>query len=192
MRVLVLSDTHMDRFPDESKLNFAKVEEYDAVIHAGDFDGYEFYREMRNRCNLTAVAGDSDDERIREELPGVVTLEIEGVRIGVTHKGNYLNEFHDIAYKAKELGVDVMIFGHVHRFIVEEMGGKLLICPGSPTVPRLSIGSFVELLIDEESEEREERFEVVKKIGGKNIGISAVFLPVMCCFRPDTEWRGDR
>lgn len=53
----------------------------------------------------------------------------------VVHAGDfvtypvYLNQFHDLRYKALELDVDVLLFGHLHRFVSEEVrrGGKLLL-----------------------------------------------------------------
>ena len=40
-------------------------------------------------------------------------------------------------YLAQELGVDLLIVGHLHTPIVEE-SDPMIVCPGSPTVPRLS------------------------------------------------------
>jgi putative phosphoesterase len=47
---------------------------------------------------------------------------------------------------AREMDVQVLIFGHIHRPIVEK-GDRLLICPGSPTLPRQSAPSIAELVI---------------------------------------------
>jgi predicted phosphodiesterase len=42
--------------------------------------------------------------------------------------------------------VDVLVFGHLHRPYVER-NEKLLICPGSPTVPRMSSPTVAEIEI---------------------------------------------
>jgi len=48
------------------------------------------------------------------------------------------------------MGVDVLIFGHLHRPLIEKKK-VMLICPGSPTKPRMSRPSVVELLIEKGS-----------------------------------------
>lgn len=50
-------------------------------------------------------------------------------------------------YLAKEMGVDVLIFGHLHRPLIERKD-VMLVCPGSPTKPRMSNPSVVELTIE--------------------------------------------
>ena len=46
--------------------------------------------------------------------------------------------------------VDVLIFGHLHRPLIEK-NDVMLICPGSPTKPRMSNPSAVELIIEKGS-----------------------------------------
>jgi len=145
-RVLAIADTHMKEWILPEKLS-EMMENTDTIVHAGDFDLYPIYKKF-NKYELIAVAGDSDDEKIKDELPETTVFEIEGLKFGVIHKGNYINEFHDLGYKALELGVDVLIFGHLHRFILEKLRRVILICPGSPTSPRLSVASCAEIVID--------------------------------------------
>ncbi len=148
-RILAIADTHVrDWDLPEKVLELMRNADY--VIHAGDFDCYEVYRRFAEECELVAVAGDSDDGRIRSELPSERTFEVEGVKFGIVHKGNYLNDFHDLGYKAMEMGVDFMIFGHVHRFVLDDAKGVPLLCPGSPTQPRLSMASCAELIVDDD------------------------------------------
>ncbi len=49
-------------------------------------------------------------------------------------------------YLAKEMEVDILIFGHLHRPLIERKD-VMLVCPGSPTKPRMSSPSVVELII---------------------------------------------
>ena len=147
IKIVAMSDTHvssLDEFP-EKLINL--IEDADMLVHAGDFDKYRVYKEL-SRYNLIAVRGDSDEESIRLSLPDVRTFKVENVSFGVVHKGNYLNEFHDLGYKAMELGVNVLIFGHIHRFVLEKFKDVLILCPGSPTFPRLSIASCAEIIVD--------------------------------------------
>jgi len=48
---------------------------------------------------------------------------------------------------AREMEVEVLVFGHIHRPLIEK-GRSLLICPGSTTLPRMSAPSIALLEID--------------------------------------------
>lgn len=49
---------------------------------------------------------------------------------------------------AKEMGVDVLVFGHLHKPVIDK-SDVLLLCPGSPTAPRLSEPGVIELIIED-------------------------------------------
>lgn len=85
--------------------------------------------------NLVAVHGDTDSPELMRLLPERTTIEVEGVRIGIIHKGQLTSEHTDgLRYLAKEMGVDVLIFGQFHHPIVQKTD-VLLLSPGSATVP---------------------------------------------------------
>ena len=140
MKLLAISDTHVRQFGELPEKVAELFRECDAVIHAGDFTSVEVY-ESFSKKEIYAVHGNIDDYELKKMLPHELKFEVEGVRFGLVHKGNYLNQFHDLGYKAKELGVDFLIFGHVHRFVLEKFGDVVVLCPGSPTKPRLSAAS---------------------------------------------------
>ncbi|WP_456329287.1 YfcE family phosphodiesterase [Archaeoglobus sp.] len=145
-RIIAVADTHLREWELPEKL-LEMMENSDIVVHAGDFETYEVYKKF-SEYELYAVYGNSDEEAVRRELERELTFEVEGVRFGLIHKGNFINQFHDLGYKAMELDVDVLIFGHLHRFVLEEVRGKLLVCPGSPTQPRMSVASCAEIVVD--------------------------------------------
>jgi hypothetical protein len=100
---------------------------------------------------LKAVHGNSDHAELKELLPEELVFEVEGVKIGVVHQGGLsVVDTTSIRYKALEMGVNVLIFGHLHRPIIEK-SDVLLICPGSPNKPRMSDPSAVELVVDNAS-----------------------------------------
>ncbi len=146
MRLIATSDTHIRNPEIPEKLLFL-MESADLVVHAGDFDSYEAYKKF-SEFELVAVRGDSDDSELVESLPETAEFDAGNLRIGVVHKGNYINNFDDLIYRAMELEVDLLIFGHVHRFIFEKVKGKAILCPGSPTEPRMSFASCAEIIID--------------------------------------------
>jgi len=148
MRLLAISDTHVRQFRELPERVIALFRESDAVIHAGDFTSAEVY-ESFSRKECYAVSGNTDDYELKRALPQELSFEVEGVRFGLTHRGNYLNQFHDLGYKAKELGVDFLIFGHIHRFVLEKFGDVVVLCPGSPTKPRLSAASVALIEVED-------------------------------------------
>lgn len=107
-----------------------------------------FYKALEATGKLRAVHGNSDEDALKELLPEELIFDVEGVRIGIVHQGALsVIDTTPIKYKALEMGVNVLVFGHLHRPIIEK-NDVLLICPGSPTKPRMSDPCAVELVID--------------------------------------------
>ncbi|MCD4842790.1 MAG: YfcE family phosphodiesterase [Methanosarcinales archaeon] len=76
-------------------------------------------------------------------------IEVEGVKVGVIHKDQMTSDHaEDLRYLAKEMDVDVLIFGHFHHPIIEEFE-MLLLSPGSAIVPGIAEFSDIELDIFE-------------------------------------------
>jgi len=161
MRLLAISDTHVRKFSELPERVVELFNECDAVVHAGDFTSAEVY-ESFSRKEVYAVYGNTDDYELWNALPHELKFEVEGVRFGLVHRGNYLNQFHDLGYKARELGVDFLIFGHIHRFVIEKFGDVVVLCPGSPTKPRLSAASVA--LIDVEDGKVNVRYELAAPV----------------------------
>ena len=146
MKIIALSDTHL-RGPLPAEL-LDIVRSADIVIHAGDFNTFAAYESLKGACKrLIAVYGNSDAEAIREELPENATFEIEGVKFGLVHSGKHVTDVTNMRYLALEMGVGVLIFGHLHRPIIDR-SDILLVCPGSPTQPRMSDPCVVELIVE--------------------------------------------
>jgi len=65
-------------------------------------------------------------------LPERKVIDIEGIKIGLIHQAALsLQETTGARYMAKEMEVDVLVFGHIHRPLIEK-SDVLLACPGSP------------------------------------------------------------
>ncbi len=151
MKLIVLSDTHikkgqslLERLPEDL---ISIIKSSDIIIHAGDFETFECYKELKNLGKLVAVYGDTDVAELMKLLPEREVIKVEGVRIGIIHKGQLTSEHTDgLRYLAKEMGVDVLIFGHFHHPIVEKTD-VLLLSPGSATVPGIAEPSAIELEI---------------------------------------------
>ena len=155
MKLVVLSDTHikagrslLSLLPKEL---ISLIKSSDLVIHAGDFETEDCYNELQSLTKLIAVHGDTDCDELMGLLPERVVIEVEGVKIGIIHKGQLTSEHTDgLRYLAKEMDVDILIFGHFHHPIVEKTD-VLLISPGSATVPGIAEPSAIELEINNNS-----------------------------------------
>lgn len=145
MKIIALSDTHQMCPLSGELLDLAG--KADIVVHAGDFNTMEAYESLKNGCKrLVAVHGNSDSPALKDLLPGSERFVVEGVRFGVVHSGKHTSDLTNMRYLALEMGVDVLIFGHLHRPIIDQ-SDVLLVCPGSPTHPRMSDPSVVELTV---------------------------------------------
>ena len=151
MKLIVLSDTHIK--PGQSLLSLLPeelisiIKSSDMIFHAGDFETLECYNELRSLGNLKAVHGDTDCTELMKLLPERDITDVQGIKMGMIHKGQLTLENTDgLRYLAKEMGVDVLIFGHFHHIIVEKTD-VLLLSPGSPTVPGIAEPSAIELEI---------------------------------------------
>lgn len=119
----------------------------DLLLHAGDFVSCEVYEAFCDLGPLEAVCGNSDSPEVKAILPERRVIVVEGVRIGLVHRASHSADTTGAAFLAREMEVDALVFGHLHRPVVEG-GPQLLISPGSPTEPRLSAPSAAEIEVD--------------------------------------------
>jgi putative phosphoesterase len=144
-RIVALSDTHLGR----EKLPEAVVElaaGADLIIHAGDFVSEKAYELLSTLGTLEAVRGNADSPALKRLLPERKVIELDGIRIGLVHMASHGSDLVGAQMMAREMDVQVLVFGHIHRPVVEK-GDRLLICPGSPTQPRMSAPSAAMLEI---------------------------------------------
>jgi putative phosphoesterase len=136
MRIAVLSDTHLRAKMPQEILDVLK--DADLVVHAGDFMTKAVYDAVKaDSKRLIAVHGNSDDEELKAMLPESEIFEVDGIRIGVVHKGRHGTDVTNMRYMALEMGVKVLIYGHVHSPVIDQTD-VLLLCPGSPIFPRMA------------------------------------------------------
>lgn len=146
MKLIVISDTHIhDAQVPQNILNI--IDDCDIIVHAGDFTSMECYKVFASTGKLKAVYGNSDEAKLKNLLPDRIKFEVEGVKIGVVHEGGLsITNTAAIRYLALEMGVDILVFGHIHRPLIEK-SDVMLVCPGSPLSPRMAKPTVVELII---------------------------------------------
>ncbi len=154
MKLIAIADTHIKYGSIKNNLPAGLIElleQADVVIHAGDFVTRRVFDELSDISVLEAVYGNMDEMALKNMLPERKVIEIEGFKIGIIHEASLsMQDMTGARYMAKEMGVNVLVFGHIHRPVIEKTD-VLLVCPGSPTFPRLSDPSVLELSIEDGS-----------------------------------------
>ncbi len=147
-RIIAVSDTHLEGSEPMPSGLPELLDGADIILHAGDFASIEAYRAFEKTGRLVAVCGNADSPELKRLLPKKRTVEVEGVKIGLVHMASHSFDLTGAGMMAREMDVAVLIFGHIHRPVVEK-GDLLLVCPGSPTFPRQSAPSVAELEIND-------------------------------------------
>ena len=131
MYIGLISDTH-GTFGDEFREFFGPV---DVIWHAGDFGGgLTTAEEIRAFKPLVGVAGNCDGQDIRHEYPQHQLLEVQGLKILMTHIGGSPGHYD---YRAAALidahKPDIFICGHSHilKVMHDNTRDLLYINPGA-------------------------------------------------------------
>lgn len=118
MKLAILSDTHGLLRPEV--VEYLKTA--DAILHSGDINKQSIVDELRQYAPLYVVRGNNDKDWA-EELPHDLTITLGGVTVYMVHNKKEVPE--DLT------GVDVVVFGHSHKYVQEERNGILWLNPGS-------------------------------------------------------------
>ncbi|MFC0626362.1 metallophosphoesterase family protein [Kribbella deserti] len=135
MRLVLVSDTHLPkRARDLPPALWQAIEAADAVIHAGDWVSVDHLDELERRAKrVFGCYGNNDGPELRERLPEVNRVELDGVRFGIVHETGQAKgreERCDRDYP----DLDVLVFGHSHiPWDTTTPKGLRLLNPGSPT-----------------------------------------------------------
>lgn len=118
MKLAILSDTHGLLRPQvEEHLKTA-----DAILHGGDINKPAIVEQLQQYAPLYIVRGNNDKEWA-EAIPHDLTVTLEGVTFFMIHNKKEV--------PADLSGVDVVVFGHSHKYVQEEKDGLLWLNPGS-------------------------------------------------------------
>lgn len=147
MRIAVISDTHRCG----KYINLAKklIEDADILIHLGD--NIDDVESLSNgfKGKVYAVAGNCD---FSSKYPKEGIIEVNGVKIFYTHGDLYgvKSTMTNIYYRGREVGANVVLFGHTHQQGIETIDKLTLMNPGSISLPHFK-GRYVGIIdIDED------------------------------------------
>lgn len=141
MKIGVVSDTHLTKIdPSNAQQQkfFQKAEELfknaSLILHAGDVGSFEVINFLEKFAPVKSVYGNMDDLLLRRSLPEKLVLEIEGVKIGLTHgSGPPWKIIERLLQMFNNEDLDCLVFGHTHEAVNTVVSGIRLFNPGSPT-----------------------------------------------------------
>ncbi|HVD32991.1 MAG TPA: metallophosphoesterase family protein [Gemmatimonadales bacterium] len=142
MRLGVISDTHGLLRPEVFNA-FAHV---DHILHAGDIGSLELLAELEALGPVTAVYGNTDGFDLRNRVPRVARVELDGFDIVVTHGdqfGSPTPEKLNAAYPEAQ----ILVYGHTHRPLLTIVDVVVTVMnPGSAGPRRFTIPPSVGIL----------------------------------------------
>ena len=118
MKLAILSDTHGLLRPEVAEL----LKTADAILHGGDVNKPGIVDQLKQYAPLYVVRGNNDKEWA-EQIPHDLTITLGGVTFYMVHNKKEV--------PADLTGVDAVVFGHSHKYLLEEKDGLLWLNPGS-------------------------------------------------------------
>ena len=150
-RIAVVSDTHLYDWDDVHPGIKKAVSQADMAVHCGDLvrmsivDGFR-----RDAKKAIVVHGNSDPIELRQALPYVETIDVEGVRIGITHPAWGGPEFDpEELLPDFPTRPDVILYGHIHVPLNEIRHGVLFVNPGQGYASFLVPNTIATLTVDQ-------------------------------------------
>lgn len=140
MKLGVISDTH-GVLSDEV---IEKLQGCDYIIHAGDVGNKEIIDKLESITKTFVVRGNNDKDELGLTLPEYREIEMDEVLIYVAHNKE------DIPKDLKE--VDLVIYGHSHKFYNETIDNIVYLNPGACGRKRFSLPlsmAIVEINLDD-------------------------------------------
>ena len=137
MKVAVLADTHTRGFTRALPMGaWPYVESVDHILHAGDVVDPALLDELKAFAPVTVVMGNCDAMDIREwGATDEAEVELGGVKIAMVHDSGVAKGRRERMRKQFP-DARVVVFGHSHLPMNEDVDGLLLFNPGSPTWKR--------------------------------------------------------
>lgn len=118
IKIGVISDTHGLLRPAVLEV----LKSCDYILHGGDINKPELLDALRNLAPLYVVRGNNDKEWA-EKLPTRLTFSIGGMNFFMVHNKKDVPD---------DLGdVQIVVFGHSHKYFMQQQNGRLWLNPGS-------------------------------------------------------------
>ncbi len=147
MRILIVSDTH--RHDENLELVLQREKNLDMLIHLGDSEGSEDYIRTIAECPCYIVAGNND---YFSDLSKDIKMSIEKYKVLLTHGHYYYVSLgtETIVSEALAQDINIVMFGHTHRPLIDIREDLTVLNPGSLSYPRQEgrIPTYIMMTID--------------------------------------------
>lgn len=155
-RIGIISDTHGLLRPEVAEV----LKGCEVILHGGDINSVEILDELNEIVPVYAVRGNNDKEWAKD-LPETLFVELYGIHFLIVHNKKYI---------PKNLkNIDVVVYGHSHKYEEKYTDGMLFINPGSCGPRRFTQPiTFAVLEAADDKSFRVEKIEIahVPKSGG--------------------------
>lgn len=142
MRLGVISDTHGLLRPEVFDV-FAGV---DHILHAGDVGAPALLDELGRIAPVTAVYGNTDRSDLRDRLPRVANIELDGFTIVVTHGDQFGSPTPELLH-AEFPEAEILVYGHTHRPLLTLVDVVVTVMnPGGAGARRFNLPASVGIL----------------------------------------------
>lgn len=145
VKIGVLSDTHISGFDKNlKKIIDEHFSDVDLIFHAGDLIDLSVL-ELFGEKEVRAVCGNMDSQRVKQELPEQLLMDINGFKIGLIHGwGGPSGMERKLLDKLGKL--DCIVFGHTHYPVNRTIDGVYFFNPGSAVDKRFAKSRSVGIL----------------------------------------------
>lgn len=117
-RIGIISDTHGLLRPEVVE----DLKRCEAILHGGDINSPEILDELKDIAPTYVVRG-NNDKAWAKDLPESLLLNLYGISFFMVHNKKYI---------PKDLeGVDIIVYGHSHKYEEKVVGGQFMLNPGS-------------------------------------------------------------
>lgn len=117
-RIGIISDTHGLLRPEVTEI----LRGCEAILHGGDINSPEILEALEKTAPTYVVRG-NNDKAWAAYLPETLSVELWGVHFYMVHNKKYIPDNTE--------GIDVIIYGHSHKYEEKYSGEQLLLNPGS-------------------------------------------------------------
>lgn len=126
-RIGILSDTHGLLRQQTAQI----LASCDAILHAGDFGSLQIFSQLEAIAPLYAVRGNIDKEWAKN-IPKTLRTELFGLKIFMAHNKKQIQDMDPT-------GMDIIIYGHSHKYALLEKNSQAWLNPGSCGPKRFSL-----------------------------------------------------
>ena len=156
MKLAILSDTHGLLRPQVVE----RLKTADAILHGGDINKPAIVEQLQQYAPLYIVRGNNYKEWA-EDIPHDLTVTLEGVTFFMVHNKKEVPV--DLS------GVNVVVFGHSHKYVQEEKDGLLWLNHGSCGPRRFHQEITMMMVKIEDGTIQVEKIEIPHEIGRAHV-----------------------